>query len=376
MQKSGKIRAWAGRLRQLDSGAMLRKGLAAVVAGASMMAGVPAAFAGGGAGNSDGTGGGVMATQVTWAYQDANDGAFGPAADLNSVYNAFARMGVTMLPGGVTHAQKALNEANANRWTRFNEAHPDQIGQGQCRVTGVGVMTGPSKQFSGEAHHLKDDWMDAWADTVLGSVYSNNGVSYNTSSVFQDQPGTSVNSLVDQYTSDSTSIVVVALNKYEPRPADVPPAAPSKSVQPGTSADSMSNTSKVFTGTGRGVKALVIRDLLFPEGKQYTIERQRVTDLTDGRDVSGQFTFGTPNGSTPAGDLATATWTGGRLPDDHELVYELDVVVHGPETGRVRDTGSVYWKGSSVDMMKCPMAGVVTSRPASTASEYTQRVRT
>lgn len=158
MQKSGKIGAWAGRLGRLDSGTMLRKGLAAAVAGASMLAGVPAASAGGGAGNSDGTGGGVMDTQVTWAYHDADDGAFGPAADLNSVHNAFGRMGVTMLPGGVVHTQKALNKANANCVTRFNEAHPDQIGQGQCRVVSVGVMTGPNKQFSGEAHHLKDDW--------------------------------------------------------------------------------------------------------------------------------------------------------------------------------------------------------------------------
>ena len=99
MQKSGKIRAWAGRLRQLDSGAILRKGLAAVVAGASMLAGAPAAFAGGGAGNSDGGGGGVMNTQVTWAYHDADDGAFGPAVDLNSVYNALGRMETTTLPG-------------------------------------------------------------------------------------------------------------------------------------------------------------------------------------------------------------------------------------------------------------------------------------
>lgn len=217
-------------------------------------------------------------------------------------------------------------------------------------MVSVGVMTGPTKQFSGEAHHLKDDWMDAWADTVIGNVYSNNGSIYTTADTFIDQPGASVDSLVDQYTRDSTSIVVVTLNQYEPKPADVPPAAPSKSVQPGMSADSMSNTSKVFTGTGRGVEALVIRDLLFPEGKQYTIERQRVTDLTDSRDVSGQFTFGTPNGSTPTGDLATATWTGDRLPDDHELVYELDVVVHGPETGRARDTDSVYWKGSSIEV--------------------------
>lgn len=65
MQKSGKIRAWTGRLKRLDSGTMLRKGLAAAVAGASMLAGVPAAFAGGGAGNSDGGGGGVMDTQVS-----------------------------------------------------------------------------------------------------------------------------------------------------------------------------------------------------------------------------------------------------------------------------------------------------------------------
>ena len=100
MQRSGKIRAWAGRLRQLDSGAILRKGLSAVVAGASMLAGVPAAFAGGVAGNSDGTGGGVMDTQVTWAYHDANDGAFDPAADLNSVYNAFGQNTGETRPAG------------------------------------------------------------------------------------------------------------------------------------------------------------------------------------------------------------------------------------------------------------------------------------
>lgn len=221
MQKTG-IRGAVERLRRLGSGSLRRlKGAAAIVtAGATLLAGVPAAFAGGGGGSSDGGGGGVMATQVSWAYQDNNDGAFGSGGDLNSIYNAFAQMGVTMLPGGVAHAQEALAEAQTNCFTRFNEAHPDQMNQGQCRVVAVGVMTGPNKQFSGEVHHSKDDWMAAWANTVVGKTFSNHGTTYGTGDPFADQPGTSVNSLVDQYTSDSTSTVVIVLNQYEPRPAN------------------------------------------------------------------------------------------------------------------------------------------------------------
>ena len=79
---------------------------------------------------------------MTWGYRDNNDGTFGSSGDMNSIYAAFAQMGVTMLPGGVAHAQKALNEANSNCTARFNEAHPDQAGQAQCRVVAVGVMTG------------------------------------------------------------------------------------------------------------------------------------------------------------------------------------------------------------------------------------------
>lgn len=80
-----------------------------------------------------------------------------------------------MLPGGVAHAQEALNKANANCSARFNEALSDQTGQAQYRVVYVGTMTGPNKQLSGEVHHTKDDWMNAWADTVVGKVYSNHG---------------------------------------------------------------------------------------------------------------------------------------------------------------------------------------------------------
>ena len=41
-----------------------------------------------------------MNTQVTWAYQDANDGAFGPATDLDSVYNAFGQNTGETRPAG------------------------------------------------------------------------------------------------------------------------------------------------------------------------------------------------------------------------------------------------------------------------------------
>lgn len=317
------------------------------VAGATLLAGAPMAFAGGGGGSSDGGGGGSMATQVSWAYRDSNDGAFGPSGDLGSVYRAFGQMGVGMLPGGVAHAQKASNEANGNCLARFNEAHPDQAGQGQCRVVAVGVMTGQNKQFSGEVHHTKADWMNAWADTVVGKTYSNHGTAYVTGDPFVDQPGTSVDSIVDQYTRDSTSIVVIALNQYEPKPAEVPPAPPSKTVQPGTSADSMGNHTIIGSGTGVGGKQFVFRDAFDPKGQGYVIDHQKVVDTSTGQDISGSFNFNTPNGGTPAGNVATATWKGGDIPSNHNWQYELDVIPHNPDTSVVKDTGSVYWKGSS-----------------------------
>ena len=108
MKLPGEAKAWAGRIRRLASGTG-RRAAAAAVAGATLLAGAPMAFAGGGGGSSDGGGGGSMATQVSWAYRDNNDGAFGSGGDLNSVYNAFAQTGVSMLPEGVAHAQEALN---------------------------------------------------------------------------------------------------------------------------------------------------------------------------------------------------------------------------------------------------------------------------
>ena len=470
MMTPGKIGRWARRLLRLGSG-WAGKAVAIAAAGATLMIGVQPAFAGGGAGSSDGGGGGVMATQVSWAYKDANDGAFGSSTDFNSIYGAFSTMGVSMLPGGVGHAQKALTEANDNCVARFNEAHPDQYGQAQCRVTGVGVMTGPNKQFSGEVHHTKDDWMNAWADTVVGNVYSNHGSTYTTADVFQDQPGTTINSLVDQYTRDSTSMVVIALNQYEPKPANyrlqvstdqqspaamvvgatnevqdvihtdasgspirenvnatvvmhydgqpdgyvgakqavknvtlpnqgdtrvgftpadfglahwqegqywfdvqvskqgrmdgavdtpdrdprevfsvssVPPPAPVKKIQKGTSADRMVNRTTITTGTGRGGYELHFRERIEPHGVSYSVENIKLRDLTDGRDVAGEFKV--------VWDQDTGLLTADRNPDkgemplEHQYQLSFDVRVSKPDFSKIRDHATVGWnKRPAVD---------------------------
>lgn len=306
-----------------------------------------------------------MAVSTQWAYKDADDGAFGSSSDLNSVYRAFTQQGVTMLPGGVAHAQEALNEANSNCVARFNEAHPDQAGQAQCRLVSIGTMTGSNKQFSGEVHHLKSDWITAWAAEVRGKTFSNHGHQYQTTEAFFDQPGTSVNSLVDQYTSDSASIVAIVLNQYEPKPADVPPAPPTKTVERGTSADSMVNHTVIASGTGNNGKQFTFSDTFTSNGQRYTIDHQKVVDTTTGQDISGQFAFNTANGATPAGNVATVTWKGGDIPANHNWQYELDVTVHGPDISSVSDTGSVYWKGFSKEVdQQTPPGEFPTWKPA------------
>ncbi|BDR53697.1 hypothetical protein KIM372_16040 [Bombiscardovia nodaiensis] len=195
----------------------LQKGAALVSAVATLLAlPVGAAFAGGGGGSDDGDGSTPIEAHQQWSYRDNNDNGFG-GADMASITAALADQGVSMLPTGVAKAQKALNEANANCLNRFNAAHADQVGQGQCRVVAVGTMTGPNKQFSGMVHHLKSDWMNNWISTVSGKTYSNHSATYQTNSIFADDPGMSVDKIADQYTSDSTTVVVIMLNQYEPK---------------------------------------------------------------------------------------------------------------------------------------------------------------
>ena len=468
MMTPGKIGRWAGRLLRLGSRWACRA-VAVAGAGAMLLIGVQPAAAGGGAGSSDGNGNVAMDIQTVWAYQDNNDGAFGSSADYGSINRAFSAMGATMLPAGVAHAQKALNEANGNCVARFNEAHPDQYGQAQCRLVGVGIKAGPGKVFSGEEHSPRQDWLQTWAEGPGQGTYSNHGATYATNSPFSDQPGVSVDSFVDQYATDSASIIIIALNQYEPKPANyrlqvstdqqspaamvvggvdevqdvihtdasgspireavnatvvmhydgqpdgyvgakqavknvtvpnqgdtrvgftpadfglahwqegsywfdvqvpqqgrmdgavdtpdrdpresfivssVPPPAPVKKIQKGTSADQMVNRTTITTGTGRGGYELHFREHIDPHGVPYSVENIKLRDLTDGRDVAGEFSV--------VWDQATGLLTADRTPDKGEMPlehrYELsfDVRVSKPDFSKVSDHATVGWNKQPV----------------------------
>ena len=459
MKTPGKIGRWAGRA------------VAVVGAGAMLLIGVQPAFAGGGAGSSNGNGNIAMDIQTVWSYKDNNDGAFGSSADYGSVNRAFSAMGATMLPAGVAHAQEALNEANGNCVARFNEAHPDQYGQAQCRLVGVGIKAGPGKAFSGEEHSPRQDWLQAWYEGPSQGTYSNHGAEYKTADTFQDQSGTSVNSFVLQYASDSASIIIIALNQYEPKPANyrlqvstdqqspaaivvggadevqdvihtdasgspireavnatvvmhydgqpdgyvgakqavknvtvpnqgdtrvgftpadfglahwqegsywfdvqvpqqgrmdgavdtpdrdpresfivssVPPPAPVKKIQKGTSADQMVNRTTITTGTGRGGYELHFREHIDPHGVPYSVENIKLRDLTDGRDVAGEFSV--------VWDKTTGLLTADRNPDrgemplEHQYELSFDVRVSKPDFSKIKDHATVGWnKRPAVD---------------------------
>ncbi|WP_206538239.1 LPXTG cell wall anchor domain-containing protein [Bifidobacterium bombi] len=265
---------------------------------------------------------------------------------MSSIQAAFAQMGVTM-QSGQGKAQQALDEANANCVGRFNANHPDQAGGAQCRVVGVGVKAKTNgKLWSGEEWSPKADYINTWLAGPKLGTWSNKGSSYTTGDFFSDDRSNSVDKIVDQYSTDHASIVVIMLDQYEPKPAERAPEPPVKSVPEGTNADSMGHAQTVSTGTGLGGKSLEISDILDPDGQEYTVSSQQVRDTSENKDISDRFTFSTPDGSKPDHDTVTAVWKGGDLPTDHTFEYTLNITPSNPKTSRIADHGRVHWKGS------------------------------
>ncbi|MCX8672833.1 LPXTG cell wall anchor domain-containing protein [Bifidobacterium sp. B4001] len=475
MKLPGEAKAWAGRLQRLAPG-MARRAAAVAVAGATLLAGAPMAFAGGGAGSGGDNNSGSHSGQFaqSWAYRDNDNGGFG-GADRAAVQAAAQAMGVTIGSGASAWGtiDKAVNEANGNCLARFNEAHPDQYGQGQCRTVAVGMVTTPGKVYQGLDRASHSIWMDHWADTVVGKTFSNHGAAYTTVDNFQDQPGTTVNSLAEQYAGDAThtSVVVIMLNQYEPKPANyrlqvstdqqspqamkvgstdavqdvvhasasgspirenvnatvvmhydgqpdgyvgakqavknvtlpnqgdarvgfapadfglahwqegrywfdvqvpkqgrmdgavdtpdrdpreqfnvsaVPPPAPVKRIQKGTSADRMVNRTTITTGTGRGGYELHLRDRIDPHGVPYSVEHLAIRDATDGRDLSGEFTMSWDQSANLV--KADRTPDKGEMPLDHTVEWSFDVRVSKPDFSKVSDHATAAWnKRPAVD---------------------------
>lgn len=474
MMNPGKIGRWACRLLRLRSG-WAGKAVAVAAAAATLLIGVQPAVAAGGAGsggdNTSNSHSGKFSQ--SWAYRDNEDGAFG-GADRAAVMAAMAEMGVTIRDEQAWGSiDKALNEANVNCLARFNEANPDQAGDGHCRTVAVGMVTTQDKVYQGLDRASHSIWMKNWAATVGGKTFSNHGSQYNTADTFQDQPDTTIDKLANEYAGDDThtSVVVIMLNQYEPKPANyrlrvstdqqsptamvvggtnevqdvihadasgspirenvtatvvmhydgqpdgyvgakqavknvalpnqgdarvgfapadfglaywqegrywfdvqvpqqgrmdgavdtsdrdprevfsvssVPPPAPVKKIQKGTSADRMVNRTTITTGTGRGGYELHFREHIDPHGVPYSVENIRLRDLTDGRDVAGEFKV--------VWDQSTGLLTADRTPDrgemplEHQYELSFDVRVSKPDFSKVSDHATVGWnKRPAVD---------------------------
>ncbi|RSX49782.1 LPXTG cell wall anchor domain-containing protein [Bifidobacterium castoris] len=209
-------------------GRLLKAPVAAIVAAAALMGGVaPAAFAAGGGGNQPGSGGGLAAAQF-WQYRDGPDGSWGPATSLDSVRNAMKAAGVTMLDEGGSYngpakAQAALDQARAECESGFNQRHPDEAGQANCRVVAVGAVAGSAAQgvngWNGSGVVARETWIDNWNKYVAPVRYNYAGTRpYYTSTPFDDNPSDSVDKIMNRNVHDDTSIAVIVLDKYQPAP--------------------------------------------------------------------------------------------------------------------------------------------------------------
>lgn len=331
-------------------GGRVKRAVLASLLAAAMLSTPSIAFAGGGQGNrpADGSGGNLP-MYLFWQYKDDTTGSFGPATSIDSVRSAFQAAGVTLKPSGQAKAQQALTDALNMCTNGFHQRHPGE-GDGDCRVVAVGAAVtnqGGTWVYDGNGYYMDhSEWQGVWDQYISPHTYSNGGGDgYKTSYPFADDPGNSVDKMMQDATPQNhkTSVAIIVLDKYQPTPTETPPTPPSKTITPGTSADSMTNTTTITTGTGVGGKKMTITDSINPNGMAYKITGQKITDKTTGEDVTGKFDLNTADGQAAPNNTATATWKGGDLPDKHDYVYELTITVTQPTTSKVQDTPSVTW---------------------------------
>lgn len=207
----------------------IRAAVAGVAAGATLLTlGAPAALAAGGGGNQPGTGGGGLDAAQFWQYRDGPDGSWGPATSLDSVRKAMKAANVTMLDEGGSYngpakAQIALDQARTECERGFNQRHPSEAGQANCRVVAVGAVAGSQAQgtngWNGSGIVARQTWIDNWNKYVAPIRYNYAGTRpYYTSTPFDDNPSDSVNKIMERNVHPDTSIAIIVLDKYQPAP--------------------------------------------------------------------------------------------------------------------------------------------------------------
>lgn len=126
------------------------------------------------------------------------------------------------------------------------------------------------------------------------------------------------------------------------RIVDVPPEAPVKEIEKGVSADAMVNHTVIRSGTGRGGYAMTFKDVITPNGINYTVSNMKVVDETDGdKDISDQFDINWDKTANTVTAVRKDTTT--MMPLEHTYAFHLDVTVAKPDINKVQDKANVLW---------------------------------
>ena len=122
-----------------------------------------------------------------------------------------------------------------------------------------------------------------------------------------------------------------------------PPSPPTKTVDDGVSADSMTNRTVITYGTGKGGYEMAFKDEITADGVDYTVDNYRLVDKSDNdRDVSGEFQIGWDKAANTVTAVRTADK--GEMPLDHKYEFSFDVTVSKPKDfKKVTDHATGKW---------------------------------
>ena len=122
-----------------------------------------------------------------------------------------------------------------------------------------------------------------------------------------------------------------------------PPSPPTKTVDDGVSADSMTNRTVITYGTGKGGYEMAFKDEITADGVDYTVDNYRLVDKSDNdRDVSGEFQIGWDKAANTVTAVRTADK--GEMPLDHKYEFSFDVTVSKPKDfKKVKDHAIGKW---------------------------------
>ena len=122
-----------------------------------------------------------------------------------------------------------------------------------------------------------------------------------------------------------------------------PPSPPTKTVDDGVSADSMTNRTVITYGTGKGGYEMAFKDEITADGVDYTVDNYRLVDKSDNdRDVSGEFQIGWDKAANTVTAVRTADK--GEMPLDHQYEFSFDVTVSKPKDfKKVKDHATGKW---------------------------------